>query len=346
MSATVSAGVRLPWADFARGGAILCVVYFHATLFLAEVGIGGTLGRAKLALELFPLPAFFLLTGVFSARIILTGTFRELATHRLIPIAYVYVLWSAIRFCLFALFPTLPSRDTDIAAADPMSLVLLPVLPASLYWFLYALIVFTLTVWLLRRVPRGIVLVAAAALSTLVTTGTLETGTIAWDRIGALFVFFVLGVAGAGRIRSAMERARLSHAVLAVVTYIAVVGVLFIVRGASRLPLVVLAGQCFAVAAALLVSKQLARLRPLSFVSAVGRLSLPVYLVHILVIPPLAFAVGSLSPSWPAMANVVVAVAVTAVAVLVGVGVARIARFAPWLLAPKRSRREAETVAE
>ncbi|MEU1971720.1 acyltransferase [Microbacterium sp. NPDC019599] len=325
---------RLGWADFARGAAIVCVVYFHATLFLGTVGIDQTLGRVKLALELFPLPAFFLIAGIFSARSILDGSFRDLVLKRLLPLGYVYVLWSVLRFALFAAFPALPSRETDIAPTDPMSLVLLPALPASLYWFLYALLLFTIVMRLVRRLRRWIVLTAAAVLSTLFTTGVVNTSTIAWDRIGALLFFFAAGVLMSREIIAAMSRARAHHLVFAVAGYAAIVAVLFFFRGASRVPFVVLAGQCLAVAAALLISRQLVKVPMLGFVSSIGRTSLPIYLVHILVIPPIAYALGLVDPDWPAVVNITVTVAVTTVALLAGYGLQALAFRAPWLLAP------------
>lgn len=325
---------RLGWADFARGAAILAVVYFHATLFLGVVGVDHTLGKAKVAFELFPLPTFFLIAGLFGARDVLDGTFRNLAVKRLIPLAYVYVLWSLLRFTMFALFPALPSRDTDIAAADPMSLALLPVLPASLYWFLYALALFTLITWMLRRVPRWALVAASGVVSTLFTAGIIETGTVAWNRVGALLFFFAVGVCFSREIIAAMGRATYRSLIVSILAYAVVVAVLFVFRGATRLPLVVLTAQCVSVVAVLLVSKQLARIGSLRWVSSAGRQSLPIYLVHILVIPPLALAVGMLSPTWPAVVNIAVAVAVTALAVLAGFGLAAIGPKVPWLFAP------------
>lgn len=325
---------RLAWADFARGAAILCVVYFHATLFLAVAGVDQTLGRAKLAFELFPLPVFFLIAGIFAARGVLDGSFRDLAVKRLLPLAYVYVLWSLIRFAMFALLPGLPSRDTDIAPADPLSILLLPVLPASLYWFLYALLLFMLLMWLVRRVPRWIILTTTAIISTLFTARLVDTHTIAWNRIGALLFFFAVGVFASREIVAAMRRATTRHVVLVVGGYVAIVAVLFVFRGAARVPFVILAGQCLAVAAVLLLSRELARVRALGWVSRVGRTSLPIYLVHILVIPPLAFVVALLQPDWPTAVNILVAVAVSAVAVLAGFGVSSLAHRAPWLLTP------------
>lgn len=336
-SASSRAGLRshrLGWADVARGVAIIAVVYFHATLFLEVVGVDRTLGRAKALLELVPLPAFFLIAGLFSSRLVKEGSFRELTKKRVVPLLYVYVLWSLFRFAMFALFPSLPSRATDIAAGDPLSLLLLPVLPASLYWFLYALALSTLLTWILRRAPRWLLGSAAAAVSMLFTSGVVNTGTIAWNRIGTLFVFFVVGVLFRSEMIRLMTRARHWHAGVAVGIYLAIALALALARPLLTIPGTVFIGQVAGVAALLLVAKSVQDLRAARTLVRCGRASLAIYLSHILVIPPLAWLIGLFSPSWPTVVNILVAVAVTAVAVAVGLGLAAVAPRIPWLFSP------------
>lgn len=332
--ASAPSTARKEWIDLTRGAAIICVVYFHATLFLAAVGVDHTLGRAKAVFELFPLPAFFLIAGILASRGVVEGTFGDLARRRLLPLAYVYVLWSLLRFAMFALFPALPSRDTDIAPGDPLSLALLPVLPASVYWFLYALLLFLVVAWLVRRVPRWIVVPAAAVVSALFSSGLVNTGTIVWNRVGALAVFFVAGVFFARELATAVERSRPGHLVAVLGAFGAVAATMALFRGLTGIPGAVLVGQCAAVAAAMLVARRLERLRALSFVAASGRASLAIYLVHLFAIAPLAYAVGLLQPDWPAAVNIATAAAVAAVAILAGFALVRAAAVAPWLIAP------------
>lgn len=325
---------RLGWADVARGVAIIAVVYFHSTLFLEVVGVDRTLGRAKALLELVPLPAFFLIAGLFSARLVREGSFRELAQKRVVPLLYVYVVWSLLRFAMFALFPALPSRATDIPGGDPLSLILLPVLPASLYWFLYALALFTLGAWLLRRVPREFLVGAAAVVSALFTSGLINTGTIAWNRIGTLFAFFAVGVLYRSEIIGVMSRARHRHAAVAVGGYLGIALGLSLFRPLTAIPGAILLGQVVGVAALVLVSKSIQDLRAARLFIQCGRASLAIYLSHILVIPPLAWLVGLLSPTWPSVVNVGIAVGVAVIAVGVGLALAAAAPRIPWLFTP------------
>ena len=57
------ANARREWVDFAKGAAILLVVYYHTSLYLGDIGVENTLGRIKVVFELFPMPVFFLVSA-------------------------------------------------------------------------------------------------------------------------------------------------------------------------------------------------------------------------------------------------------------------------------------------
>lgn len=325
--------VRFEWVDFAKGMAMLAVVYFHVTLFFGEVGVDNALGRVKLAFELFPMPAFFLLSGLLNRRAS-TWTFSELWRRRLLPILYIYVLWSLIRFGFYLALPMLATDAADMAPTNPLTIVLLPVLPTSSYWFIYALALFTLTAWLLRRVPAIVQLGLAAALSAAVTSGWLDTHTIAWDRIGALFFFFLLGSIQSARIRIMVSRAPAWAIVASVMGLLAVIAAMFLARGIIRVPFVVLVGQLLAVFVGFQIARLLCRARPFGWVSVVGRQSLTIYLLHLFLIAPLAFAVGLLSPDWSRPVDILVCVVATAAVVAACLLFARVTSRARWLFAP------------
>ena len=328
-------GLRIGWVDFAKGLAMLAVVYFHVTLFLGYEGVDNALGRAKLAFELFPMPAFFLLSGLWNRRST-TWSFPELWRRRLLPILYLYVVWSMLRFAFYLVFPFLETDAADMAPTDPRTLLLLPVLPTSSYWFVYALALFTLAAWLLRRVNPVVQLVLAAALSTAFTTGLLDTNTIAWNRICALFFFFLLGSLESRRIRVLVGRASVLVAVVSLLALAALIAGMFFYRGAIRWPFYVLAGQLLAVFVVFQASRVLARLRWLDWVSLVGRQSLAIYLIHLFAIAPIAALIGLLRPDWPRFVDIAVCVAVTAVVVLICLLVARASSRLRWLYTPPR----------
>lgn len=325
--------VRYEWVDFAKGMAMLAVVYFHVTLFFGEVGVDNALGRVKLAFELFPMPAFFLLSGLLNRRAS-TWTFAELWRRRLLPILYIYVLWSLVRFGFYMAFPMLATDAADMAPTNPLTIALLPVLPTSSYWFIYALALFTLASWLLRKIPAAVHLALAAALSAAVTSGWLNTHTIAWDRIGALFFFFLLGSIESKRIRIIVSRAPPWAIVVAVVALLGVIAAMFLARGVIRIPFVVLAGQMLAVFVGFQVARLLCQFRALGWVSTVGRQSLTIYLLHLFLIAPLAYGMSFLGPDWSRPVDVLVCVVATALVVLSCLLFARVTSRARWLYSP------------
>jgi len=184
---------RKAWADVTKGVAIILVVYYHASLYLQHYGIDGTIDRAKAVLELFPMPAFFLVAGLFGARMT-TWTFRELWYRRLWPVLYLYLEWSVVRTVFYLVVPGVSGELGELHATHPLTLALLLVWPSSRYWFLYALFLFILLAWLLRRLPAAVQVGLLAVVSTFFTTGLVQTPNLGWNRIGALAVFYVAGV--------------------------------------------------------------------------------------------------------------------------------------------------------
>jgi uncharacterized membrane protein YcfT len=333
----VTPPVRLGWVDAAKGMAMLAVVYFHVTLFLGEVGVDDALGRVKLAFELFPMPAFFLLSGLLNRRSA-TWTFGELWRRRLLPILYIYVVWSLLRFAFYTAFPNLVTDVADASPNNPMTIVWLPVLPTSSYWFVYALALFTLAAWLIRKLPPLVQLGIAAVISAGITSGWLDTHTIAWDRIGALFFFFLLGTLEWRRIRIAVARSPWWVIAIAAVVLLGQIATLYLpaTRILGRVPFYVLIAQMLAVFLGFQVARLIARASWLGFVSLIGRQSLPIYLIHLFLIAPIAALFALVSPAWPRLVDIGVCVVITAVVVVLCLLIAKLSTYARWLFAPPR----------
>ena len=86
---------RLAWLEPTKGVAMFMVVAYHVILYLQSAGVDAMLGRARAAFELFPLPAFFLSPGCSPRG--RRSPFRALWRRRLLPILYLYVVFSVIR---------------------------------------------------------------------------------------------------------------------------------------------------------------------------------------------------------------------------------------------------------
>src|SRR3954454_16194295 len=173
---------RKAWVDVAKGIAIFLVVAYHTSLYLENAGILGMPWILKAPLELFPMPAFFLIAGLLSARTV-GFAFGDLWRRRILPMLYLYVLWSVIRFAFYFVLPLGITDIGDLPADSPLSLGLILVWPSSSYWFLYALAIFTLAMWLLRALPVSLHIALAAVLSVLTTSGVIETHNVGWNRV-------------------------------------------------------------------------------------------------------------------------------------------------------------------
>src|SRR5688500_19490416 len=65
---TAAAAGRSAWLEPTKGLAMFMVIAYHATLYLQSADVDAVLGRAKAAFELFPMPVFFLIAGMFATR--------------------------------------------------------------------------------------------------------------------------------------------------------------------------------------------------------------------------------------------------------------------------------------
>ncbi|WP_181068398.1 acyltransferase family protein [Rathayibacter sp. AY1A2] len=265
--------------DFAKGAAILMVVYYHTSLYLGDIGVENTLGRIKVVFELFPMPLFFLVSGLFGSRI-RTWSFGDLWRRRLYPLLWLYVVWSVIRMAFYLVVPLANGGLGELPATDPLNLLLLFFWPSSSYWFIYGLVLFTLGAWLLRKVDHRVQVALAAVMGTMFTTGLLNTTNVGWNRIGALFVFFLVGTLYSKRIIDFVEQ-KGSRAFLYVTPVFVVLSAVLFLFPIRWVPFLALAGQMAAVAMGILVSRALSRVRFLNFFTICGERSLHIYLLHL-----------------------------------------------------------------
>lgn len=279
---SASTGAGRQWVDFAKGAAILMVVYYHTSLYLSDIGIENTLGRIKVVFELFPMPLFFFVSGLFGSRVT-TWTFRDLWRRRLAPLLWLYIIWSVLRMVFYLIVPLANGGLGELPATNPLNLLLLFFWPSSSYWFIYGLFLFTLGAWLLRRVDHRVQVTAAAVVGTLFTTGIVNTTNVGWNRIGALFLFYLVGTLYSRRIVAFIEQ-RSTRAFLWVTPIFVVLSTVLFLFPLRWVPFLALAAQLAAVAMGILVARLLVRVRVLHFLTICGERSLHIYLLHLYVI--------------------------------------------------------------
>ncbi|PJJ71849.1 acyltransferase-like protein [Diaminobutyricimonas aerilata] len=332
------------WVDFAKGLAIVLVAYFHAVLMLRTVEVDSGGGRLKVLLEMFPMPTFFIIAGLFSARL-LTWTLSEAWRRRILLYLYLYALWSVIRFVFYWIVPGASGEVGEISAQNPLGLAAILVWPSSSYWFIYALAIFTFVTWAIRRLPVWVQITSAAVISSLFSSGLINTTNVGWNRIGAYLVFFVAGVHFSKWIVRAAPKARWWHVVAFGAGALAVVALLLLLRG-THIPGLALIGQVCAVGLGIAVSVQLVRVRPLAFVSHLGANSYQIYLIHLFVIAASVVLVSLVAGDHtPRIVALLLSVTVAAVAIYLSLVIARLTRRFSWLyvLPRRRSRRPRST---
>lgn len=227
----------------------------------------------------------------------------------------------------------------ELPAANPISLALIFFWPSSSYWFLYALFLFTFAFWLLRSVPTWAAVGFAAIVSALFTSGILDANNIGWNRIGALFVFFIGGARFSPQIIAWVERTRLRLVIpLALAVRVVALAVLFL--GLRGVPFLVLIGQSAAVGIGCVIARYLVRLRPLRWVLAVGKQSLSIYLLHLFVIVAASALLGLLNPSWPRYIDVPIHLALVVFTVWASLRLASLTSKVRWLYVPPQKRKK------
>ncbi|MDJ0376217.1 acyltransferase family protein [Cryobacterium sp. PH31-L1] len=278
------------WINFAKGAAIILVVLYHSSLFLNDLGLAGSTPRLRLVLSYFPMPVFFFIAGL-TARRMLTWNFKDLWRRRLLTLVYLYLLWSVIRVVFYLVVPHL--RGTERSPTDLVNIALLPVWPTSSYWFIWALAIFTLLAWLLRKLPVPAQIGLATVVAVLSTTpGVLDLDNVGWDRVAANFLFFITAVYFPHAIYRLAARVRVWNTVVLVAAYIAI-AVLLVPLHLSRVPGLILLESAVAVAMGVALATLLVRVKWLNFMNTLGQYSFQIYLLHLFLV---AGALALLAP--------------------------------------------------
>jgi uncharacterized membrane protein YcfT len=238
----------------------------------------GAVVAANEALASLRMPLFFLASGLFVAGPLATP-WRTILHKRVAFFLYLYAIWTILRFTFFAtVIP--PGVDPD-DSANPVGLAWALLLPGPSMWFIYALAVFAVVAKLMRPVPVGLQLGAAAVLSALVGAGLLDFGGTRWSYMARLFVFFLLGCYARHLVERLAGATSFVRVAVAAVVCVGSAGVA-VVFGLRSIPGVALALQCVAVVFGVLFAAWICRYRVGRPLIWLGERTLPIYLIHML----------------------------------------------------------------
>jgi uncharacterized membrane protein YcfT len=274
--AALSGTERIDWVDYAKGICIVMVVMMHSVLGveLAAGQTGYMHGLVAFA-KPFRMPDFFLISGLFLARVI-DRDWRTYLDRKVVHFVYFYALWVTIQFAFKA--PGLAAAHGGWGAVAALYLESY-IEPFGTLWFIYMLPVFFVLTKALRRVPAWLVWGVAALLE----TAHIGTGWTMIDEFCSRFVYFYSGYLFATQVFALSDRAR-AKPVLALAGLVAwaVVNGALVHGGVSEWPVVSLALGFAGAVAIIVTGTLLAKMQWLQFLRFCGEHSIVIYLAFFL----------------------------------------------------------------
>lgn len=275
MSAMTSQAKRIDWVDYAKGFCIIFVVMMHSTLGVeAAVGAQGFMHWLVAFAKPFRMPDFFLISGLFLARVI-DRDWTTYLDRKGAHFAYFYVLWLTIQFAFKA-----PGLSSEVGSYGVLQQYLLAfVQPFGTLWFIYMLPMFFVFTKLSRAAPSLNLWLFAAALEIL----HLDTGALIVDEFASRFVYFYTGYLFAPRIFALASgvQSRPLPAMAGLVLW-GLINALLVFHGYSELPFVSLGLGLIGACAVVTVSALLAMSDVFGPLRYCGRNSIVIYLAFFL----------------------------------------------------------------
>jgi fucose 4-O-acetylase-like acetyltransferase len=189
---------RLKWIDYARGIAIILVVYRHVFEGLKESGLSVAnylyLEYANIFFFSFRMPLFFIVSGIFVSLSLQKRGIKKYIETRARTVLYPYFLWACIQLTIQFFF-----QDYTNGHPTAQTYLYLFYLPREIahFWYLYALfnvgVLYVLVKYKLGVTPvQNVVLgIAMFIISVLTWQKNITTGFI--GDILHYYIFFAIG---------------------------------------------------------------------------------------------------------------------------------------------------------
>jgi uncharacterized membrane protein YcfT len=266
---------RVDWVDYAKGFCIVMVVMMHSTLGV-EAAAGNTswMHYAVAFAKPFRMPDFFLISGLFLARVI-DRDWRSYLDRKVVHFAYFYLLWVTIQFAFKA--PAFAAEHGALGVARLYAEAFIE--PFGTLWFIYLLPIFFVVTKLTRGAPVLAIWTILAALE----IAHIQTGWTVIDEFAARFVYFYTGYVLATRIFqiAAAVQARPVLAACALAAWALLDG-FYVFSGLADEPFVSLTLGLIGAAAVVAVSALIAKRGVFPALRYLGRNSIVVYLAFFL----------------------------------------------------------------
>lgn len=180
---------RIDWIDSVKGLTIALVVIEHTTYGVqaSTHHLPEMFGVISEFAKPFRMPLFFLVAGLFAQKALFADR-RTFLDGKVLHFAYFYVLWSVIQIGIKMLPHS--GGNWDVTYVD---LLMIPIQPFAVLWFIYELALFFCVLRLLRDASKLLVFLFAVA----IYFSMLDTGWMLIDEFAWRFVWFVAGIYGA-----------------------------------------------------------------------------------------------------------------------------------------------------
>lgn len=266
---------RVDWVDYAKGICIVMVVMMHSTLGVEAAA--GKQGFMHLVVEFarpFRMPDFFLISGLFLARVI-NRDWRTYLDRKVVHFAYFYVLWVTIQFAFKA-----PGMAAEQGWSHAGVMYLQSFIePFGTLWFIYLLPIFFVATKASLRAPAPLIWLVAAGLEMM----HVATGWTVIDEFAARFVYFYSGYLFANYVFALADRARARpNLALAGLAAWALVNGVLVFADLSIRPVISLALGFAGACAIIVTGTLLARANWLGFLRYCGEHSIVIYLAFFL----------------------------------------------------------------
>ncbi|SEJ94427.1 Uncharacterized membrane protein YcfT [Sphingobium sp. AP50] len=281
---------QLDWPNVAKAGCIILVVIMHWQPHFAEIPWTHTESYEALwyilneFLRPVRMPLFFLVSGLLASESIL----RPKATtrrKRLYKPLYLYVIWGLITAIAT---PVVSTQAFDTIFARVLAEVSMLV---ALSWYLAALAIYYVLSKMTLKLPVMAVLAGCVLLSIV--------GTICQDalpgqqhKILRCAIFFMAGVRLKSQILAFAHRATAKRTALLGLAF-AVGAIMSVANDTYFLPVDIIA-TAFGIQFSQMVATRMPRLVPSS--TWLAHRTLPIYLIHFLILPVIAAAIALLAP--------------------------------------------------
>ncbi len=185
---------RYPWVDYAKGIAIVLVVYRHMLGGYESAGVelSEYLLLAQQSVYNFRMPLFFILSGIFVRKSLGKRSMPSFLAYKLNTIMYPYLLWASVQLSVQLLFS--PYTNNPRQLSDFLYLFYAP-RELDQFWFLYTIFNITMiyvSLYSYVKIKSAGQLVVAAAFYYLSTVEAVASIGLLQDTL-QYYLYFALG---------------------------------------------------------------------------------------------------------------------------------------------------------